>query len=386
MADPWIVGVLFSQTGVTGFVERTQLQGTILAIDEINAAGGVLGRPIQPVIYDPGSEPEGYRRFASKLLSDDGVGVIFGCCTSRCRKAILPLVERRHALLFYSAIYEGFEYSPNVIYTGAAPNQSIVQLARFVLSRVGRRVCLVGSDYVYARESNRVMRELVEDLGGTVLDEIYTSVHARREDFAPVARRLASLGPDAIFSTVVGQPTAHFYEAVHALRAEGLRPTIASLTTSEAEVELMLPAWAEGHVTAAPYFHTVETQANHRFVAGYQRRFGPAARTNMSAEAAYFQVHLFARALHATGSCDVDHLVPALLGMQIEAPQGQVTVDPDNNHTVLWSRIGRVDGAGMFEVLEQSPVPIRPDPYLVSYRCVESLPDHAAPAETAAET
>lgn len=204
MAEPWIVGVLFSQTGITGFVEQTQLQATLLAIEEINAAGGILDRPIQPIIYDPGSEPEGYRRFATQLLADDGVSVIFGCCTSRCRKPVVPLVERRNALLFYSAIYEGFEYSPNVIYTGAAPNQSSVQLARYLINHHGKRFCFIGSDYVFSRESNRVMRELVEDMGGSVLSEAYLEIHSSRAAFDPVAHKIAALRPDVIFSTVVG--------------------------------------------------------------------------------------------------------------------------------------------------------------------------------------
>ncbi|MGQ9364906.1 transporter substrate-binding domain-containing protein [Azospirillum sp. ST 5-10] len=368
--EPWTVGVLFSQTGVTGFVERTQLQGTLLAVEEINAAGGLLGRPIQPVIYDPGSEPEGFRRYATKLLAEDGVTVIFGCCTSRCRKPVLPLVERRNGVLFYPAIYEGFEYSPNVIYTGAAPNQSSVQLARFLTERYGKHFCFVGSDYVYPRESNRVMRELVEDHGGEVLDEIYIDIHAGREDFDPIARRIVARRPDVVFSTVVGESTAHLYEACAAAGLDAIRTPIASLTTSEAEVALMDRAAATGSITAAPYFQSVATPENQRFVAAFKRRFGPAATTNMSAEAAYFQVHLFARALAMTGSMDPDHLIPAVLGLQLNAPQGRVSVDPDNNHTFLWPRIGRVNGDGLFDIVEDAQQAVRPDPYLVSYRCI----------------
>lgn len=370
MSEPWLVGILFSQTGVTGYLERTQLQATLLAIDEINAAGGILGRPLQPVIYDPGSEPEGYRHFAGRLLAEDGAGIIFGCCTSRCRKAVVPLVERRNALLFYSATYEGFEFSPNVIYTGAAPNQSSIQLARHLIENHGGTFCFVGSDYVYPRESNRVMRELVEDSGGTVVDEIYTDVHAERADFGPVARRILGLKPEVIFSTVVGVCTGYLYDACAEAGLDPRRTPIASLTTSEAEVALMRPGAAVGHITAAPYFHTVRTAENRRFVAAFQDRFGENAVTNMSAEAAYFQVHLFAQALQETGSMDPDSLGPALLGRWHDAPQGRVTVDPDNNHTVLWPRIGRVNCTGLFDILEEAQSPVRPDPYLVSYRGV----------------
>ncbi|HLI11701.1 MAG TPA: transporter substrate-binding domain-containing protein [Alphaproteobacteria bacterium] len=372
MPAPWNVGVLFSRTGVTGYVEQTQLQGTLLAIEEVNAAGGVLGRPIQPIIYDPESEPEGYHRLATKLLADDGVGTIFGCCTSRCRKAVLPVIERRNGLLFYSAIYEGFEYSPNVIYTGAAPNQSSVQLARFLIETYGRRFCFVGSDYVYPRESNRVMRELVEEHGGQVLDDIYIDIHADRSHFGPVAARVMGFRPDVIFSTVVGVCTAYFYEACADAGLDTRNTVIASLTTSEAEVAIMARPAAVGHVTAAPYFQTVDTPANARFVANYKRRFGSMAATNMSAEAAYFQIHLFARALEEAGTTDPDVLGPAVLGLQYDAPQGRITVDPDNNHTYVWPRIGRINEDGLFEIVEESEVPVKPDPYLVSYRYVSA--------------
>lgn len=372
VATPWAVGVLFSQSGVTGYVEQSQLQGTLLAIEEINAEGGVLGRLIQPVIYDPGSEPEGFRRYATKLLAEDGVSVIFGCCTSRCRKPVLPLVERRNGVLFYPTTYEGFEYSPNVIYTGAAPNQSSIQLASFLLERYGKRFCFVGSDYVYPREANRVMRELIEDQGGSVLDEVYVDIHAPRADFDPIARRILAQEPDIIFSTVVGESTAHFYEACAAAGLDAERTPIASLTTTEAEVGLMDRKAAKGHITAAPYFQSVDTPENKRFVEAYQRRFGKNARTNMSAEAAYFQVHLFARGLSQVGSMDPDKLIPTILGLQLKAPQGLVMVDPDNNHTCLWPRIGRVNDEGLFDILEDARQSVRPDPYLVSYRCISA--------------
>lgn len=369
-AASWTVGVLFSQSGVTGYVEQSQLQGTLLAIEEVNAAGGVLGRPIQPIIYDPGSEPEGFRRYATKLLAEDGVSVIFGCCTSRCRKPVLPLVERRNGVLFYPTIYEGFEYSPNVIYTGAAPNQSSIQLARYLTAHYGKRFCFVGSDYVYPREANRVMRELVEDEGGTVLDEIYVDIHAPAEAFGPIARRIVALGPDIVFSTVVGVSTAHFYEACAQAGLDSARMPIASLTTSEAEVALMQRAAAVGHITAATYFQSIDTPENRRFVDAYQRRFGRQARTNMSAEAAYFTVHIFARGLAMVGTMDPDRLIPAILGLRLQAPQGLVSIDPENNHACLWPRIGRVNDDGLFDIIDEAHHAVRPDPYLVSYRCV----------------
>ena len=158
--EPWRIGVLFSQTGVTAVIEETQLRGTIMAIEEVNAAGGVNGRELVPVVYDPASESRNFARFADKMLTEDGISTIFGCYTSSSRKAVLPVVERRNGLLWYPTLYEGFEYSPNIIYTGAAPNQNSVELVDFLLETYGRRFYLIGSDYIYPRESNRIMREL----------------------------------------------------------------------------------------------------------------------------------------------------------------------------------------------------------------------------------
>ena len=159
-SEPWRIGVLFSRTGVTAVIEQSQLQGTLLALEEVNGAGGVNGRELVPVIYDPGSDPAKFARYAHKLLTEDRVTMIFGCYTSTSRKAVLPLVERWNGLLWYPTLYEGFEYSPNIIYTGAAPNQNSLRLAEYLMERFGNRFYFVGSDYVCPRESNRIMREV----------------------------------------------------------------------------------------------------------------------------------------------------------------------------------------------------------------------------------
>jgi branched-chain amino acid transport system substrate-binding protein len=168
----WRVGVLFSETGVTAAVERTQLQATLLAIDEINAAGGVLDLPLEPVRYDPESNPKRFRVLAERLLGVDRVRLVFGCYMSSSRKAVLPVIEAHRALLFYPTLYEGFEYSRHCIYTGAAPNQNSLQLARFLFEHYGNRFLLVGSNYVYPYESNRVMTDLVRQNRGKIVNEI----------------------------------------------------------------------------------------------------------------------------------------------------------------------------------------------------------------------
>jgi branched-chain amino acid transport system substrate-binding protein len=294
---PWRVGVLFSETGVTAAVERTQLQATLLAIDEINATGGVLDLPLEPVRYDPESNPKRFRDLAEQLLGVDRVRLVFGCYMSSSRKAVLPVIEAHRALLFYPTLYEGFEYSRHCIYTGAAPNQNSLQLARFLFEHYGNRFLLVGSNYVYPYESNRVMTDLVRQNHGKIVNEIYVPLNAREADFSRTIQEIKKTSPDVIFSTVVGTGTAAFYQAYRAAGFDPARQPIASLTTSEAEVAEMAAETAEGHITAAPFFETLGTPAARRFVTAYKQRYGTDAPIPAAAEAAYFQVHLAAAAI-----------------------------------------------------------------------------------------
>ena len=362
--DIWPVGILFSQTGVTAIIEQSQLNGALLAIDEINQAGGVAGRLISPIILDPSSDPVRYRTMAEDLLGSLQTNVIFGCYMSSSRKEVLPVVERYNGLLFYPTLYEGFEYSPNVIYGGAAPNQNSLPLAMYLMDNFGTRFYFVGSDYIYPRESNRVMRNVVRQGGGEVVAEQYVDLSAGPEAFEPIVKHIAEVEPDVIFSTVVGTGTVNFYRAYHAAGGDGLKRPIASLTTNEAEVAAMGAAAARGHITAAPYFRNIAGDRNQDFLTRYRDKFGEIETVTSCCEAAYFQVHLYANALRLAGAGNTDQLRSVLRGAEFEAPQGRIKIDPDNNHAYLLSRIARVDEQGEFVVEREASRPIKPDPYL----------------------
>lgn len=365
--NAWRVGVLFSRKGYMQVPESEHFRGTALAIEEINLSGGVLGRPIEPVCYDPESSPELYRRSAERLLTEDGISTIFGCCTSSSRKAILATVERRNALLWYPSLYEGFEYSPNVIYTGAAPNQNSLQLARYLFATYGRSFYLVGSDYIYPRESNRIMRDVVSREGGEVVAEAYVPVTPSHDQLRRVVEDIRRKAPSVVFSTVVGQGGQALYRS---FREAGLDPRtmpIASLTMGEGEIRAIGPELCVGHITSAPYFSTVDTPANHRFVEAYRAHFGRDAPVTMYAEAAYFQIHVFADALRRAKSLDTQRLAEAALGTEYDAPQGRIRIDPDNNHTYLHPRIGMANEHGDFDVVWEAKAPVKPDPYLVDH-------------------
>jgi ABC-type branched-subunit amino acid transport system substrate-binding protein len=345
-------------------IEETQLHGTLLAIDEINENGGIDGRELAPVIYDPASDDAMYAQLARKTLCEDEITNIFGCYRSSSRKAVLPIVERLNGLLWYPTLYEGFEYSPNVIYTGAAPNQNSVELCDFLLNTAGRRFYFIGSDYIYPRQSNRIMRRLLHERGGEVVGETYIKLNATHRDFIPLLAQVKSSAPDVIFSTVVGEATVCLYQVYADMGLDPKRIPIASLTTTETEIKVMGKDVGAGHITSAPYFQSLEGTPNRRFIERFKKRFGDDQPTNMCAEAAFFQVHMFAQALAIANSTEPDLLRTVALSQTIEAPQGPVSINPSCGQANLWSRIGRATTSGQFEILQESPVAVDADPYM----------------------
>lgn len=368
-SQPWRVGVLFSRTGHMAIIEETQLRGTLLAIDEINEDGGIGGRELVPVIYDPSSEDEIYARLARKMLTEDGITNIFGCYRSSSRKAVLPIVERLNGLLWYPTLYEGFEYSPNVIYTGAAPNQNSVELCDYLITHAGKRVYFIGSDYIYPRQSNRIMRSLLYRHGGEVVGETYMRLNASHRDFIPIVARIKALNPDVIFSTVVGQATVSLYQVYADMGLDPKRMPIASLTTTETEIRAMGADVGEGHITSAPYFQSLDRPINRMFVNKFKKHFGCDEPTNMCAEAAYFQVQMFAQSLNLSNSMDCDLLRTLALAQTIDAPQGSVSINPTCGQANVWSRIGRVTRSGQFEILRESQTAVDADPFMMHFPC-----------------
>lgn len=374
MEDAWTIGVLFSHSGLMEIPSTQHVRGAMLAIEEINAAGGVLGRPLKAIHYDTRSDLALYRQYADRLLTEDGVGVILGCCTSLSRKAVLPSIERRNGMLWYPDLYEGFEYSPNVIYVGAATNQNSLPLARYLFGRGKRQFMLVGSDYIYPREANRVMRDLIERHGGEVLDEMYLPMDTPDEEIGRLVGRVKALGPDVVFSTLVGSNICRFCE----LYADaGIDPgdiPIASHNVTEAELAKVDRPECAGHVTAAPYFSSIESAINRSFVQAFRGRFGKNAPISQYAVSAYAAVRLFAAALELAGEMDTQRMMQCARGLELEAPHGRIVIDLDNNHTWMTPRVGVWNGADEFDVVWESDQVVQPDPWLVSYGGFGELP------------
>jgi len=363
----WPIGVLYSRSGITAIGETAQLQGTLLAVAEINENGGVLGKPISPIILDPASDPQRYSQLASSLLMDCGVSNIFGCSASYSRKAVLPVLERRGGLLWYSIGYEGFEYSSNVIYTGPAPNQLHLPLAEYLFSHYGRKLMCVGTNYLFPRESNRIMRDLLFEIGGDIFGEYYLPFGAGIEAFRDIVKEARDLGVDVIFSTVLGPGIAALYDAYAAEKLDPADMPIASIITNETHLQEMWHEPLPGHIVSSPYFESIDSPRNKSFVSSYHRRFGTRLPADDCAEAAYFSVLLFAKALERAETLDPERLRAEVLGLEIVAPQGVVMVDPDNCHTYLWPRIGMTQAGRKLKVVAEFKQAMKPDPYLMNY-------------------
>lgn len=366
---PVRLGLLYSDTGVTSVVESQQRQAAILAIEEINADGGLLGEEVLYFGKDTRSTPADFRAEGERLIVEDGVDALFGCYMSSCRKAVLPTVSGHKSMLFYPTHYEGFEYAQGCIYSGAAPNQNAKWLADFMTRHYGSRYILVGSNYVFPYEVNRLMRDLLSNRGAEVVDEIYVPLTADRGQIADVITRIKQEGPVIVFSTLVGDNAVDFYRAYDAAGFDRTHMPICSVTAGEPEMAAIGRDAAEGNIKVAPYFSVIDSAANRRFTSHFHARFGGGVGGGVAlcaeAEAAYFQVKLFAEAVARTGSTQQDAVTRVLPTFSLDAPQGRIRIDAKTNHTVLWPRVGIVDAQGLFEIVQEATAPVIPAPYLI---------------------
>ncbi|MGY9048627.1 MAG: transporter substrate-binding domain-containing protein [Rhodobacterales bacterium] len=360
------IGLLFSQSGSYQAVSMAMRAGAILAIEEINADKDAPVF-IKPAEVDPAGDLAGYVEGARTLLQDQSLRHVIGCYTSSSRKEVLPLFEKSDAMLWYPSHYEGFETSENIVYSGAAPSQHIIPLSRHLLKNFGVRGWMVGSNYIWAWENNRILRDAINAAGGSVLGERYFPVG--ETDLADIVRQIVADRPDFVFTTLIGQSGFVFLNMLRAAAsAAGIdqprEMPAASCSLSEAELPLIGDA-ASGHLSSSVYFSTISSPENRKFAALWTPRFGHLGQPSADAEAAYVAVHLLARAVARAGSDGFEEVREAVRGLTFNAPQGRVTVDPDNLHCWMRPRIGRSRTDGAFDILMEHPVAVRPDPYLI---------------------
>ena len=362
---PIVVGILHSQTGPMAVSEKSMIDAEVLAVEEINAAGGLLGRPVRWVVADGASDWPTFARQADQLVRQQRVAVIVGCWTSASRKSVLPVVESQDHLLLYPMAYEGLEQSPNIVYTGAAPNQQITPAVQWCHDTLGaRKFFLIGSDYIWPHCVNAIAADQIKGFGAEVAGEAYVPFGSR--DVADVVRRIVAADPDVILSSVVGDSGVAF---ARALREAGLRPDkvpVVTFAMAEDELRGLSGDDMAGHYAAWCYFQSLEGPENLSFVRAFKARYGADRTTSDVMVAAYDSVHLWAQAVREAGTTDVRQVRAALRHQSRAAPEGIIAVDPETQHSWRPVFIGRIRPDGQFDVVWSSRTAVRPVPFPIS--------------------
>lgn len=365
------VGILHSLSGTMAISEVSLRDAELMAIEEINAAGGVLGKQIEPIIEDGASDWPTFAEKARKLLQQDKVATIFGGWTSASRKAMLPVVEQNNGLLWYPVQYEGMEQSPNIFYTGATTNQQIVPAIDWMIENQGKNIFLVGSDYVFPRTANKIVNAQLKAKGGTVVAEEYTPLG--HTDYNTIISKIKSSKPDAIFNTLNGDSNVAFFKQLEdaGITAEDI--PVMSVSVAEEEIRGIGTDVLAGHFAAWNYYQTTDTPENKEFVANYKAKYGDDRVTGDPIEAAYIAVYLWKAAVEKAGSFEVDKVKAASDGIEFNAPGGVVKIDGETQHIYKTVRIGEVQTDGQFKEVWNSVEQVKPDPYLKSYDWATSL-------------
>lgn len=337
------------------------LNATLLSLEEVQEKG-LLERPIEIVRARPDDNPDSFAVEAQRLLLEEKVDVIFGCWSSASRKAVLPVLDRHRGLLFYPLQYEGLESSPHVVYTGAVPNQQLVPAVKWALDNLGKRVFLVGSDYIYPHTAHTIAKDQIKVLNGQVVGEEYLLLGTQKVE--AVVDKIEASQPDFILNTINGTTNQAFFTALH---QAGITTPTMSMSMTENEYHLLGKALPVGHFASWSYFQSVDSAENKAFIERYRQRFGSEHTLSSPMESAYFGVKLWAQAVKDADSSNPDQVKRRIGHQSLAAPEGIVSIDPASHHTWKMVRVGKLNEHSEFEVVWSSAGPVRPRPY-PSYR------------------
>jgi urea transport system substrate-binding protein len=373
------VGVLHSLSGTMAISETVLKDTVLMAIDEINAKGGVLGKKLEPVVVDPASNWPLFAEKAKQLITQDKVAVTFGCWTSVSRKSVLPVFEETNALLFYPVQYEGEELSKNVFYTGAAPNQQAIPAVEYLMSKDGggaKRWVLLGTDYVYPRTTNKILRAFLKSKGiadADIMEEYTPFGHSDYQTIIAKIKKFAGEGKKtAVVSTINGDSNVPFYKE---LGNQGLKATdvpVVAFSVGEEELRGVDTKPLVGHLAAWNYFQSIKNPTNDEFIkkwSDYAKAKNVAGHkdkplTNDPMEATYIGVHMWAQAVAKAGTTDTDKVIAAMAGQTFKAPSGIVSkMDEKNHHLHKSVFIGEIKADGQFNVVWKTPGPVVADPW-----------------------
>ncbi len=366
------VGILHSLSGTMAISEVSVRDAELLAIEEINAAGGVLGKQLKPVVEDGASDWPTFAEKAQKLISTNKVAATFGGWTSASRKAMLPVFEKNKALLYYPVQYEGLEASPYIFYTGATTNQQIIPGLEFLQDKLKvSKLFLVGSDYVFPRTANKEIKAWAKAHGMSIVGEEYAPLG--NTEYATTINKIKEAKPDAVFQTINGDSNVAFWKQFTDAGLDAEKLPVISVSTAEDEVRGVGIKNIVGQYVAWNYYQTTKGAANERFVKAYKAKYGADRVTDDPIEAGYVGVYLWAMAAEKAGSTDVEKVKAASKGLVFEAPEGKVTIDGDNQHIYKTARIGKLRPDGLIDAVSESAEPIKPDPCLTTYDWAEGL-------------
>lgn len=355
------LGLLHSLSGTIAIAEASLVDAEKLAIEEINAAGGVMGRKIDPVVEDGASENAVFAEKARKLLDRDKVAAIVGCYTSASRKALLPVLARSKGLLYYPTYYEGQEQDARVFYPSQEATQSVIAAVEWMAREKGKTFFLVGSDYIYPRTCNKIAKPAIAHMGAKVVGEEYAPLG--HTEFSSIINKIKAAKPECIYSTVVGGSNVAFYKQLRAAGLDGTRVVLLSTVVSENEIEGIGKDNAAGYYACMGYFQSLKNPANEKFVKAFKARYGQDRVIGDPMEVAYNSVYLWELGVEKAGSFDPDKVIAASAGLTLEAPEGTVRVHEKNHHVWKKVRVGRARPDGQFDVVWESADLIEPNPF-----------------------
>jgi len=365
------IGLLNSLSGTMAISEKTVNDSLNLAVEQINAKGGVLGKKLSVVTEDGASEPTVFAEKATKLISSDCVAAVFGGWTSSSRKAMLPVFEGANGLLFYPVQYEGLEASPNIFYTGATTNQQIVPALDYLKEKGVKTLFLVGSDYVFPRTANKIIQAYAKANGIEVKGEEYAPLG--HTDFATIVNKLKGSGSAAVFNTLNGDSNVAFFKEYKNAGLTAAATPVVSVSIAEEEVSGVGVDNLVGQLTAWNYYQTVDSPVNKTFVEAFKAKYGAARVTSDPMEAAYTSLFLWQAMVEKAKSFAPDDVKKASGGVTYAAPEGSVTVNGENHHIAKTALIGKVGTDGLIHTEWSSGKPIEPDPFLKSYAWATGL-------------
>ncbi|HQS59066.1 MAG TPA: ABC transporter substrate-binding protein [Gallionellaceae bacterium] len=355
------IGILHSLSGTMAVSESPLVDALQLAIEEANATDGINGQLIEALVVDCRSDAGYCAEQAERLITEEKVSVLFGCWTSSCRKAVKPVVEKHQHLLFYPVQYEGMEQSANIIYTGAAPNQQIIPGARWALEKLGKRVYLAGSDYVFPRMANIIIKDVLKAGGGVLAGERYLPLGADSMDalVADIGRQR----PDVILNTLNGDSNVAFFNALEKAGSGAAEIPVLSFSMAEVELAGMGKPVAAGHYAVWNYFQSIVSPQNQVFVGNFRKRYGMHRVLDDPMEASYTGMKLWLQAAREAGSAAPVDVQRTILRQTLNAPVGMVAIDADSRHLWKTPRIGKIGQDGQFDIVWDAGSAMEPAPF-----------------------